>query len=51
MSESSEAVGGGTSASAVVALDVSAESTPVDEGGGGTALDDAPLGREGTAHM
>ena len=43
MSESSEAVGGGTSAS----LKVSAAAVPVEEGGGGTPLDDAPLGREG----
>ena len=55
MSESSEVVGGGTSASAAAAPDVSAASAPdvsaasapVEEGGGGTTLDDAPLGCEG----
>ena len=46
MSEPSEAVGGGTSTSAI-ALDVSAALAHVEEGGGGTILDDAPLGREG----
>ena len=46
MSESSEAVGGGTSASIAV-LEVSAAAVPVEAGGGGTPLDDAPLGREG----
>ena len=49
MSKSSEAVGGGTSASAA-APDVSAASTPVEEGEGGTPLDDAPLEREGATH-
>ena len=43
MSESSEAVGGGTSTSP----EVSAAAVSVEEGGGGTPLDDAPLGREG----
>ena len=43
MSESSEAVGGGTSASAA-APEVSATAVPVEEGGRGTPLDDAPLG-------
>ena len=55
MSKSSEVVGGGTSVSAAAAPDVSAAaapdvsaaSAPVEEGGGGTALDYAPLGREG----
>ena len=46
MSESSEVVGGGTSASAS-APEVSAAAIPVEEGEGGTPLDDAPLGREG----
>ena len=46
MFESSEAVDGGTSTSAV-APDVSAASVPVEKGGRGTALDDAPLGLEG----
>ena len=48
MSESSEAVGRGISASASAATaaapDVSAASAPIEEGGGGIALDDAPLG-------
>ena len=47
MSESFKAVGGGTSASAAVAPDVSAASAPIEEGGRGVALDDVPLGREG----
>ena len=41
-----EAVGGGTSAS-VAAPEVSVAAVPVEEGGGGTPLDDAPLGQEG----
>ena len=45
MSESSEVVGGGTSASAVVIPDASVVSAPVEEGGGGTAPKDTPLGR------
>ena len=45
MFESSEVVGGGTSTSAIAALDASAVSAPVEEGGEGTTLDDAPLGR------
>ena len=44
MSESSEVVGGRTS---VAAPDVSAASTPIEKGGGGTAPEDAPLGHEG----
>ena len=44
MSESSEVVGGGTS---VAALEVSA--APVEEGGGGTQLEDAPRETEGSA--
>ena len=44
MSESSEVVGGGTSASAAVAPDALAVSVPVEEGGGGTSLEDTPLG-------
>ena len=47
MSESSEVVGGGTSASVVATLDASAASAPVEKGGGGTTPIDAPLGREG----
>ena len=46
MSESSEVVGGGTSV-AEAAPEVSA--TPVEEGGGGTLLDDAPQKTEGSA--
>ena len=46
MSESSEVVGGGMSAA--VAPEVSAVSTLVEEGGGGTPLEDAPLGPEGS---
>ena len=47
MSESSEVVGGGTSPSPTAAPDASAVSAHVEEGGGGTTLDDAPLGRVG----
>ena len=43
MSESFEAVDGGTSA------EVPAAATPVEEGGGGTSLEDAPRGPEGLA--
>ena len=46
MSKSSEVVGGGTSVA--VALEVLAASTPVEEGGGGTSPDYAPLGPEGS---
>ena len=46
MSESSEVVGGGTSV-AVAALEVSV--APVEEGGGGTLLEDAPRETEGSA--
>ena len=45
MSESSEVVGGGTLASVATAPDASAVSAPVEEGGGGTSLEDTPLGR------
>ena len=45
MSESSEAVNGGTSAVATTPY-VSAAAVPVEKGGGGTPLDDALLGRE-----
>ena len=45
MSESSEVVSGGTLAAASNALAVSA---PVEEGGGGTTPEDAPLGHEGS---
>ena len=48
MFESSKVVGGGTSASAVAAPDISAASTPVEEGVGGTTSEDAPLGHEGS---
>ena len=48
MLESSEVVGGGTSASTAAAPDVSAISIPVEEGGGGITPKDAPLGREGS---
>ena len=47
MSESSEIVSGGTLVVAT-ALDVSAVATPVEEGGGGTSPEDAPLGPEGS---
>ena len=47
MFESSEVVGGGTLA--VAALEVSAAATPLEEGGGGTSLEDAPRGLEGSA--
>ena len=46
MSKSFEAVGGGTSASAAVP-EVSVAAVLVEKGGGGTPLNDAPLGREG----
>ena len=46
MSESSEVVGGGTSAAA--APEVSA-AAPVEKGGRGTPLEDAPRGPEGSA--
>ena len=42
MFESSVVVGKGTSASAAAAPDVSAASAPVEEGGRGTAPEDAP---------
>ena len=45
MSELSEVVGGGTLATVP---EVSAAATPVKEGGGGTSLEDAPLGPEGS---
>ena len=45
MSESSEVVGGGTSV-AVAPLEVSA--APVEEGGGGALLEDAPRETEGS---
>ena len=49
MSESSEVVGGGTSeAAATTAPEVSAVA-PVEEGRGGTPLEDAPQGPEGSA--
>ena len=50
MSESSVAVGGGTLSSAA-APEVSATAVPVEEEGGGTPLDDAPLGREGATQQ
>ena len=46
MLESSEVVNGGTSVAAT-ALEVSA--APVEEGGGGTLLEDAPRETEGSA--
>ena len=46
MFESSEIVGGGTSVAAVAALEVSV--APVEEGGGGTLLKDAPQETEGS---
>ena len=45
MSESSEVVGGGT----LAAPEVSAASTPIEDGGGGTLLEDTPRGPEGSA--
>ena len=48
MSEPSELVGGGTSPSTEAAPDASAVSALVEEGGGGTTPEDAPLGREGS---
>ena len=47
MSESSEVVSGGISASAAPPLNASTASATVEEGGGGTTPDDAPLGRVG----
>ena len=47
MSESSEVVGGGTSVVAAAAPKVSA--APVEEGGRGTLLEDAPRETEGLA--
>ena len=44
MSESSEVVGGGTSASAAVAPDASAISVLVEEGRGGISPEDTHLG-------
>ena len=48
MSKSFEVVGGGTSASIAATLDALAASAPVEEGGGGTTPEDAPLGRVGS---
>ena len=47
MSKSFEVVSGGTLVAAAAAPEVSAASAPIEEEGEGTALDDAPLGREG----
>ena len=47
MSESSEVVDGGTSVAAAVPPEISA--TPIEEGGGGTLLKDAPQETEGSA--
>ena len=47
MSESSEVVGGGTSIAIAAAPKVSA--APVEKGGGGTPLEDAPQETEGSA--
>ena len=47
MSESSEVVGEGTSVVTAAAPEVSA--APVEEGGGGTLLEDAPRVTEGSA--
>ena len=47
MSEPSEVVDGGTSVAVIVVPEVSA--TPVEEGGGGTLLEDAPRETEGLA--
>ena len=49
MSESSKVAGGGTSASVAASLDASTVSAPVEEGGGGTLLEDAPQETEGSA--
>ena len=49
MSKSSEVVSGGTSAVATAtAPEVSVAVAPVEEGGGGTSQEDAPLGPEGS---
>ena len=47
MSESSEVVSGGTSVATVAAPEVSV--APIEEGGGGTLLDDAPRETKGSA--
>ena len=47
MSESSEVVDGGTSVAVAVTPEVSA--APVEEGGGGTLLEDAPRETKGSA--
>ena len=47
MSESSEVVGGGTSIAAATPPEVSA--APVEKGGKGTLLEDAPREAEGSA--
>ena len=47
MSESFEVVGGGTSVVATAAPEVSA--APVEKGGGGTPLEDAPQETKGSA--
>ena len=48
MSESSEVVSGGTSTTATaIAPEISA--APIEEGGRGTLLEDAPQGTEGSA--
>ena len=46
MSESSEVVGEGTS---VVAVAPEVSAAPIEEGGGGTLLEDAPRETEGSA--
>ena len=48
MSESSEIVSGGTSVATAATLEVLA--APVEEGGGGTLLEDAPRESERSAH-
>ena len=46
--ESSEVVGGETSIAVIATPDVSTASKLVEEGGGGTSPEDAPLGPEGS---
>ena len=48
MSESFEVVGGGTSVAATAATP-EVSTAPVEEGGGGTLLEDAPRETEGSA--
>ena len=49
MSESSEVVGGGTSVAVAIAPAPEVSAAPVEEGGGGTPLEDAPRETEESA--